>query len=252
MHDVPVTLLSGFAITQAAVFATSIYLHRGLAHRALRFHPALDLLCRALLWLTTGQDRRQWVGVHRKHHAFTDTPDDPHSPLVHGFWRIQLGNVFYYVREARKPETVERWARDVREDALDRLVFSRGTLGLALGVATAIALLGPLRGLAAAALHLLLYVFVLAPAVNGLGHWWGRRPFPEHSATNLQWLAWLTAGESLHNNHHARPTSARFSLGEGEVDPSWGVIRALSRVRLIELPRVAGGDVRDGAASRSL
>ncbi|PYM46189.1 MAG: hypothetical protein DME16_15390 [Candidatus Rokuibacteriota bacterium] len=95
-------------VTQAAVVATSVYLHRGLAHRALTLHPIADFFFRIILWITTGQDRRQWVAVHRKHHAFTDTEKDPHSPLVHGFWRIQLWNVYYYVREARNPETLVR------------------------------------------------------------------------------------------------------------------------------------------------
>ena len=98
-------------VTQAAVLATSIYLHRGLAHRALTLHPLADFFFRIILWITTGQDRRQWVAVHRKHHAFTDTEKDPHSPLVHGLWKIQLGNVYYYIREARNPETLARpWA----------------------------------------------------------------------------------------------------------------------------------------------
>ena len=60
-------------VTQAAVIATSVYLHRGLAHRSLTLHPLADFFFRIILWITTGQDRRQWVAVHRKHHAFTDT-----------------------------------------------------------------------------------------------------------------------------------------------------------------------------------
>jgi hypothetical protein len=63
------------------------------------------------------------VAVHRKHHAFTDTERDPHSPLVHGFWKIQLWNVYYYVREARNPETLARWAKDIRDDVWDRVLF---------------------------------------------------------------------------------------------------------------------------------
>ena len=98
------------ALTQVAALATSVYLHRGLAHRALAVHPVADTLFRAVLWLTTGQDRRQWVAVHRKHHAFTDRDGDPHSPRLLGVWRIQLLNVYYYAREARNPATVARFA----------------------------------------------------------------------------------------------------------------------------------------------
>jgi len=222
-------------VTQAAVIATSVYLHRGLAHRALNLHPFADWVFRFVLWFTTGQNRREWVAVHRKHHAFTDTERDPHSPLVHGFWKIQLWNVYYYVREARNPETLARWAKDIRDDVWDRVLFNKGTLGGVVGIAAAMLVLGPGWGLLLAVSHFVLYVFVLAPSINGLGHWWGRRNFGNNSATNLRVLAWLTGGESLHNNHHAYPSSPKFSMGRFEFDPSWVVIRVLMLLRLARL-----------------
>ncbi len=132
------------AITEAAVIATSVYLHRGLAHRSLRVHPIADFFFRVVLWLSTGQNRREWVAVHRKHHAFTDKEGDPHSPLLLGFWKVQLGNVFYYVREARNPETIARWAKDIKDDIWDRLFFNWGTTGAVVGVAIAMLVLGPI------------------------------------------------------------------------------------------------------------
>ena len=80
-----------------------------------------------------------------------------------------------------------------------------------------------------------LYVFVLAPSINGLGHWWGRRNFGTNSATNIRVLAWLTGGESLHNNHHAYPSSPKFSVRRSEFDPSWAIIKVLAAVRLVTL-----------------
>jgi stearoyl-CoA desaturase (delta-9 desaturase) len=223
------------AVTEAAVIATSVYLHRGLAHRALRLHPIADFLFRCILWLSTGQNRREWVAVHRKHHAFTDKEGDPHSPLLLGFWKVQLGNVFYYVREARNPETIARWAKDIKDDVWDRLIFNWGTAGAIIGVALAMLLLGPMWGLAVAVAHFVLYVFVLAPAINALGHWWGRKNFLTNSATNIRLLAWLTGGESLHNNHHAYPSSPKFSMARFEFDPSWVVIKILVGLRLVQL-----------------
>jgi stearoyl-CoA desaturase (delta-9 desaturase) len=228
-------VLATLVVTQAAVIATSVYLHRGLAHRALTLHPIADWMFRFVLWFTTGQNRRAWVAVHRKHHAFTDTEKDPHSPIVHGFWKIQLWNVYYYVREARNPETVSRWAKDIREDFGDRFLFSKGSLGGMIGIAAAVLVLGPAWGLVLSAMHVVLYVFVVAPSINGLGHWWGRRTFSGNSATNLRVLAWLTGGESLHNNHHANPSSPKFSMGRLEFDPSWVVIRVLLMLRLARL-----------------
>lgn len=223
------------AVTEAAVIATSVYLHRGLAHRALRLHPIADFLFRCILWVSTGQNRREWVAVHRKHHAFTDKEGDPHSPLLLGFWKVQLGNVFYYVREARNPETIARWAKDIKDDIWDRLIFNWGTAGAIVGVALAMLLLGPMWGLAVAVAHFVLYVFVLAPAINALGHWWGRKNFLSNSATNIRLLAWLTGGESLHNNHHAYPSSPKFSMARFEFDPSWVVIKILVGLRLVQL-----------------
>jgi len=152
--------LVSVALAETAVIATSMYLHRALAHRSLVVHPAADLLFRAVLWLTTGQDRREWVAVHRKHHAFTDRDGDPHSPQLRGFWRVAFLNAYYYMREARNPETIRRFASDIGEDPLDRVLFSRGWVGVALGTTMLCLVLGIGPGLIAASAHAVLYVFV--------------------------------------------------------------------------------------------
>src|SRR5256885_4830391 len=173
----------GVVLTQVAVLATSIYLHRALAHRALVVHPAADALFRIVLWLTTGQQRQQWVAVHRKHHAFTDRMGDPHSPRLLGVWRVLLLNAYYYAREARDPETLRVFARDLPHDRLDRLVLRHGWLGLGLGITGLCLALGVWAGLVAAALHAILYVGVLPPPLHGVGDWGGS---PELGQTPLQ------------------------------------------------------------------
>ncbi len=219
-------------LTQVAVLATSIYLHRALAHRSLKLHPLADMAFRAVLWLTTGQSRQQWVAVHRKHHTFTDREGDPHSPRLLGFWRVQLFNVAYYIREARNVETLERFARDFGPDRLDRVLFSHGVLGLGVGLSVLCAMIGLGPGLVAGLLHAGLYVFVLAPLINALGHWRGARNF-DNTASNWRLLAWFTGGESLHNNHHAHPRSAKFSVRHFEFDPAWPIIRSLAAAGLL-------------------
>ncbi len=226
--------LVAIAVTQLAVIATSIYLHRALAHRALVVHPAADVLFRALLWLTTGQQRQEWVAVHRKHHAFTDRPGDPHSPRLLGFWRVQLLNVYYYAREARNPDTLRKFAPDIAPDRLDRALFARGWAGPVVGLAFLCSVLGVVPGLVAGLGHAALYVFVFAPLINGLGHWRGGQTFT-NTAYNWRLLAWVTGGESLHNNHHAHPRAPKFSVRRAEFDPSWPVIRALAIARLIDV-----------------
>src|SRR5919198_4808388 len=228
--------LFAIVLTQIAALTTSVYLHRALAHRALAVHPFGDALFRAVLWLTTGQDRRQWVAVHRKHHAFTDRDGDPHSPRLLGFWRVQLLNVYYYMREARNAETLRKFAPDLKPDRLDRVVFSHGTLGLVVGIVALCCILGPAAGLLATGLHAVLYVFVLAPLINGLGHWRGSQNF-ENTAYNSPVMAWVTGGESLHNNHHAHARSPKFSMRRWEFDPSWPLIRLLVLARLVAVMR---------------
>ena len=220
------------ALTQVAVIATSIYLHRALAHRSLKMHRVADLAFRAVLWLTTGQSRQQWVAVHRKHHTFTDREGDPHSPRLRGFWRVQLFNVAYYVREARNVETLETIAPDLRPDRLDRVLFSHGVLGIGVGLSVLCTLIGLGPGLVAGLLHAGLYVFVIAPLINALGHWRGARNF-DNTASNWRLLAWITGGESLHNNHHAHPRSPKFSVRRSEFDPSWPIIRSLAATGLL-------------------
>jgi stearoyl-CoA desaturase (delta-9 desaturase) len=220
------------ALTQVAVIATSIYLHRALAHRSLKVHPVADVAFRIALWLTTGQSRQQWVAVHRKHHTFTDREGDPHSPRLLGFWRVQLFNVAYYVREARNAETLETFAPDLRPDRLDRMLFSHGVLGLGVGLGLLCTLIGFWPGLLAGLLHAVLYVFVIAPLINALGHWRGAKNF-DNTASNWRLLAWVTGGESLHNNHHAHPRSAKFSVRRSEFDPSWPIIRSLAAAGLL-------------------
>lgn len=220
------------ALTQTAVVATSVYLHRTLAHRALAVHPVADVLFRIVLWLTTGLHRQEWVAVHRKHHAFTDQEGDPHSPRLLGLWRVQLLNAYYYQREARNPDTIQKFAPDLPEDRLDRALFSRGVVGPGLGTALLCFLLGVGPGLIAALAHAVLYVGVVAPLINGVGHWRGAQNF-RNTAYNSAVLAWVTGGESLHNNHHAHPRAPKFSVRRVEFDPSWLVIRALAAVRLV-------------------
>jgi stearoyl-CoA desaturase (delta-9 desaturase) len=178
------------------------------------------------LWLTTGICTREWVAVHRKHHAFTDEEGDPHSPKLMGFWSVQLGNVVHYIKEAKKPEVVERYARDIEQDWWDRTFFNYGIAGLVFGTALLCLILGLKWGLLAAGIHAVMYVFVLSSSINGLCHHVGYRNF-DNTATNLRLLALVTGGEGLHNNHHGYPRSPKFSFRASEIDPAWPIIKLL-------------------------
>lgn len=236
-----VAVLVGLAVTVLANLATTIYLHRAMSHRALTLSPPAAFVFRFVVWVTTGIRPRQWVAVHRKHHAFTDVDGDPHSPVLLGWKTVQAKNVALYRHCAGNPETVGRYAKDMAPTRFDRLLFDRTILGLTLGITSLCLVFGLWVGLLAAVVHVNLYLGGSA-AVNAIGHHFGRKPY-DNGAGNLQWLAFLTAGEGLHNNHHAAPTSARLSHRWYEIDYGWWVIRMLTwmrlaRVRLSEIKLV--------------
>ncbi len=218
-------VLAAAFVCQVALLLTTVYLHRTLSHRAVSLSPPVAMVMRAVLWLTTGIRPRQWVAVHRKHHAFADVEGDPHSPLLEGFAMVQFGNVSLYRRALKDGTIVGRYARDLPPDRWDRLFFDHAFVGLGLGVALLCLVLGPWAGLLAAGLHTVAYLLINA-AVNAVGHTFGSQPY-DNRARNNQWLAWLAGGEGLHNNHHAAPTSARLALDRREIDPGWWLIRLL-------------------------
>jgi stearoyl-CoA desaturase (delta-9 desaturase) len=224
-------------MVQLSSFATSIYLHRCLAHRGLYLNPIVTFFSRLQLWLATGIVSKEWVAVHRKHHRHTDVEGDPHSPVLEGLWRILLGNAYYYAREAHDPETLAHFAPDIGNSWLDRHVFAYGPLGLGLGLLVCVLLVGPIWGPIAFVVQAGIYIFSNA-VINGANHAVGYRRF-DNTATNLRLVALITAGEGLHNNHHAYPTSARFSVARGEWDPSWPVIRLLTWAHLARPLRLA-------------
>lgn len=235
MPGVLIAVLVGLAVCQVAIVLTTVFLHRTLSHRAITMSPGLTFFCRSLTWLTTGIKAREWVGVHRRHHAYTDVEGDPHSPLLEGFRQVQIGNVLLYRRTARDGTTVEKYARDLVPDRWDRVLFDHGLVGLGVGTGIlALIFWGNVELIAiAAATHVVSYL-ALNSAVNAVGHTFGRRPF-NGLATNSQWLAWLTAGEGLHSNHHAAPTSARLSFRRGEIDPGWWFITVARRLRWLKV-----------------
>jgi stearoyl-CoA desaturase (Delta-9 desaturase) len=228
MEALLIALVAGFVVSVLANVCTTVYLHRTLAHRALALSAPAQAVFRALTWITTGIRPRQWVAVHRKHHAFTGKEGDPHSPEMVGWVRVQLMNVAMYRREAKNEVTVARYAKDIREDAWDRRLFNHALLGLSIGIAFLVVVFGPVIGLLAAFVHMNFYLGGSA-AVNAIGHRFGRHPY-ENTAGNLHWLAYVTAGEGFHNNHHAVPTSPRLSHHWYQFDLGWLVIRGLCAI----------------------
>lgn len=233
MNTILLVTIAGFAVCQVSTIATTVYLHRTLAHRAITLDPRASFAFRFVLWTTTGIRPREWVAVHRKHHAHSDVEGDPHSPVLEGFAMVQFANVSLYRKALKDPQLVRRYARDLQPDKWDRLLFDHPGMGLAIGIGALVVLLGPWAGLAAAGFHTVTYL-VLNAAINAIGHAFGKQPH-DNTSYNNQWLALITAGEGLHNNHHHASTSPKFALAPGEIDPGWWVVSLLKRTGLATL-----------------
>ena len=234
-------VLAGLALTHVTIVAVTIFLHRHQTHRALDLHPVASHFFRLWLWLTTGMRTREWVAVHRKHHAKCETAEDPHSPKIYGINRVLWGGVLLYVEESAKPGTIERYGQGTPDDWLERNVYSRHVVtGLVLMALIDLALFGLVPGTLIFLAQIAWIPFWAAGVINGVGHWFGYRnsATPDESTNMAPWGI-LIGGEELHNNHHAHPTSAKFSSKWFEFDLGWVYLRIMTALGLARIKHLA-------------
>jgi stearoyl-CoA desaturase (delta-9 desaturase) len=233
-------VLVTLALTHITIISVTVYLHRHQAHRALDLHPAVAHFFRFWLWLTTAMVTAEWVAVHRKHHARCETEEDPHSPQIAGLKAILLRGAEYYKAAAAEPETLAKFAHGTPDDWIERNLYRRHcNWGPTLMAVIDLALFG-VAGITIWAVQMLWIPFWAAGVVNGVGHYFGYRNFePQDASTNIVPVGVLIGGEELHNNHHAFPSSARFSIRRWEFDLGWSYIRLLQACRLARVKRVA-------------
>ena len=226
--------------THLTIVAVTVYLHRCQAHRALDLHPVIAHGFRFWLWLTTGMVTKQWVGVHRRHHARCETAEDPHSPQVLGLSKVLWQGAELYREAAGRDDLVERYGHGTPDDWIERRLYTRWNVaGVSLLLIVDFMLFG-VAGIAVWAIQMVWIPFFAAGVVNGVGHYWGYRNFQSpDAATNLSPIGILIGGEELHNNHHAFPSSARLSSRWWEFDIGWMYIRLLSMLGLARVRRVA-------------
>lgn len=240
-------VLATFVMLQVTMMAVTLYLHRDQAHRAINLHPALRHFFRFWIWCTSGMLTREWVAVHRKHHAYCETKDDPHSPQIYGLRKVLLEGAELYRVEKDKPETLAKFGRGAPDDWLERNIYLRFPYGgIALMLVTDLVLFG-VPGITIFAFQMASMPFFAAGIINGLGHHSGYRNFEcDDAATNLVPWAFLIGGEELHNNHHAFPTSAKFSVRRWEFDIGWLYIRIFQGLGLATVNKVAPRPVLQG------
>ena len=225
--------------THITIVSVTLYLHRHQAHRAMDLHAIPAHFFRFWLWLGTGQVTKEWVSVHRKHHAKCETMEDPHSPQAHGIKTVFWKGAELYRAETKNRETIVKFGRGTPDDWLERNVYTRYSWqGVGLMLILNLALFGA-AGLAVWAVQMAWIPVTAAGIINGIGHYWGYRNFEAPDAsTNVSPWGILIGGEELHNNHHTYPTSAKFSVKSYEFDIGWVYIRAMEAVGLATVKKV--------------
>lgn len=220
-------------VTHITIASVTIFLHRAQAHRALELHAIPSHFFRFWLWLTTGMVTREWVAIHRKHHAKCETVDDPHSPQTRGIKAVLLTGSEMYRAEAKNMETMAKFSHGVPDDWLERNLYERYSWqGVGVMLLIDVMLFGAI-GASVWALQMAWIPMTAAGIINGIGHWWGYRNFEAVDAsTNVSPWGILIGGEELHNNHHTYPTSAKLSVKPYEFDIGWAYIRAMEMIGL--------------------
>ena len=250
-------VLYTLATTHVTIAAVTIFLHRAQAHRALDLHAIPSHFFRFWLWIGTGMVTKEWVAIHRKHHAKCETVDDPHSPQTRGLGTVMWHGAELYRAESRNLSTLQKFGHGTPDDWLERNLYSRFSWqGVALMLLLDLALFGAL-GAAVWAVQMLWIPFWAAGVVNGVGHYWGYRNFEAQDAsTNLSPWGILIGGEELHNNHHTYPTSARFSVKPYEFDVGWVYISLMEKIGWATVkkvpPKLRLGDVKPVADEKTL
>ncbi|HUG78717.1 MAG TPA: fatty acid desaturase [Burkholderiales bacterium] len=234
-------VLAALGLTHVTIAAVTIYLHRCQAHRALELHPVISHFFRFWLWLTTGMVTKEWAAIHRKHHAKCETEDDPHSPQVYGINRVLWGGVFLYVKESHNPETLERYGHGTPEDWMERKLYTPFSYaGVFVLLALYLLVFGVVPGLLIWLVQIAWIPFWAAGVINGVGHFFGYRNYDVADASrNIVPWGVLIGGEELHNNHHAYPSSARFSNRWFEFDIGWAYLRIFQFLGLAHIKKVA-------------
>ena len=232
-------VLYALVTTHITIASVTIYLHRHQAHRAMDLHALPAHFFRLWLWLGTGQVTKEWVSIHRKHHAKCETLEDPHSPQAHGIEKVFWQGAELYRAESKNKETMTKYGHGTPSDWIERNVYTRYSWqGVGLMMVINLALFGA-AGLAVWAVQMVWIPVTAAGIINGIGHYWGYRNFESPDAsTNISPWGIMIGGEELHNNHHTYPTSAKFSVKPYEFDIGWVYIRALEKMGLAKVKKV--------------
>jgi stearoyl-CoA desaturase (delta-9 desaturase) len=233
-------LIATLVMTHITIICVTLYLHRGQAHRAIVFHPILEHFMRFWLWLTTGMVTRQWVAIHRKHHRYSDSAGDPHSPHVFGIWRVLFGGAWLYHEASKDKDMVNTYGGGCPDDWIERNIYSaHSRLGIGILFLLDTVIFG-WWGVLIWAVQMIWIPFWAAGVINGIGHYWGYQNGETRDLSrNISPWDIIVGGECLHNNHHLEPANPKLSRRWFEFDIGWAwlnLFRLLGLARLRPIP----------------
>jgi stearoyl-CoA desaturase (delta-9 desaturase) len=214
--------------------------HRSLAHRGVRLARPVECIIAVFGTLALQGGPIEWTATHRKHHAFSDTENDPHN-MGRGFLWAQCAWLFRKNPAMPSPAEVRHYVPDLIDDPFFRWL-DRNTLTLQIALGAVLFVLGGWSWVVWGIFARLVLSYHVTWMINSVAHMFGYRTFKTTDlSTNCWWLALLSWGEGWHNNHHAFPFSARFGLRWFEFDAAWLVVRFLRLMHLaheIKMPSV--------------
>jgi len=211
------------------MFAITGGYHRYFSHRSFKTSRTFQFLLALLGTTTTQKGPLWWAAAHRRHHKYSDTPEDMHSPVQRGFWYAHMG--WWFGR--KNDETAVDWVPDLARYPELRFLDRHYHVGVVAWMVLAFALRGwdgLLWGYVVSTFALMHWTF----AINSLAHVYGARRYDtDDTSRNNWWLALATLGEGWHNNHHRYMSSARQGFYWWEVDVTYYVLKALSWVGIV-------------------
>jgi stearoyl-CoA desaturase (Delta-9 desaturase) len=238
-------VIATLVMMQISIFGVTVYLHRDAAHRSLDLHPVIRHFFRLWIWMSSSMLTREWVAVHRKHHAKCETADDPHSPVIYGLKKVLAEGAELYQVQARNQETLEKYGRGCPDDWVERKLYSKYRNAGIISMALLDIFLFGVPAIMIFAIQMLTFPVLAAGVINGLGHAIGYRNFEcPDASTNVMPFGFFIGGEELHNNHHAFPSSAKFSIQRWEFDPGWAFISICKLFGLAKVHRTAPTPVK--------
>jgi stearoyl-CoA desaturase (Delta-9 desaturase) len=243
--------------THITICGVTIFLHRSQSHRALDLGPIPFHFFRFWMWIGTGMVTKEFVAIHRKHHAKVETEEDPHSPQTRGLKKLLLEGVELYRAESKNAETMVKYGTGTPDDWIERNLYTRYSWqGVGLMLILDLAMFGGI-GATVWAVQMAWIPVMATGVINGIGHYWGYRNFESPDAsTNVSFWGIIIGGEELHNNHHTYPTSAKFSVKKYEFDIGWFYISLMEKIGWAKVkktvPKLQLGAIKPVADEKTL